>query len=309
MKIFISYRRQDTDAYSGWVSEHLVSRFGSDAVFVDVHSLAPGVNFPREIARAIQDSTAVIALIGPSWNPRRTENDPGRLFDAGDWVRKEISTALDADVSILPVLVDGTPMPSAESLPRDIAAISLLNAARLTYSTFRIDMADLIAAIERTAAPKDEHASPERASDESKSRFIELDRFARSRNAGVSNFELWRDALGRLAGILAQGEAIVDMTFARIYATGTATATQVLSSYFTWVVICTDRRLLITNWGASTVLIYPCADFVSVRRGGGVLQHEVHLTTPESTVSFYFKRKFGMEADRLIDYLRNRLQP
>lgn len=44
--VFISYRRDDTAAgYASWIYDRLTEKLGASHVFMDVDSLAPGVDF------------------------------------------------------------------------------------------------------------------------------------------------------------------------------------------------------------------------------------------------------------------------
>lgn len=44
-KVFLSYRRSDSEDAVGRIYEHLTQRFGSSAVFKDVQSVHAGANF------------------------------------------------------------------------------------------------------------------------------------------------------------------------------------------------------------------------------------------------------------------------
>jgi hypothetical protein len=58
-------------------------------------------------------------------------------------VRYEIRTALERDVRVIPVLVDGARVPKQQQLPDDLQRLARLNAlemswARLDYDAFRL---------------------------------------------------------------------------------------------------------------------------------------------------------------------------
>jgi hypothetical protein len=108
--VFISYRRQDTDGYAGWLQDRLADRFGASRVFTDVVGLSPGAEFPREIVRTIDSVHVFLALIGDRWNP--PGKDPrGRLFEPEDWVRREIEAALRSEKEVVPILIGGVALP------------------------------------------------------------------------------------------------------------------------------------------------------------------------------------------------------
>ena len=74
----------------------------------------------------------MLALIGKKW---LTISNKGRrrIDSKGDYVRLEIETALANGVEIIPVLVDGVDIPDARELPKSIAALTKLNAYRLSW--------------------------------------------------------------------------------------------------------------------------------------------------------------------------------
>ena len=49
--IFISYRREDSAAYTGRLYDRLSTHFGADQVFMDVDDIPPGADFASHIAR------------------------------------------------------------------------------------------------------------------------------------------------------------------------------------------------------------------------------------------------------------------
>lgn len=94
MKVFLSYRRRDVGGYAGRLTDALVHRLGGRNVFHDVTAITPGRNFAEQINRALNDSDAVLAVIGPGWATVSSSGEASRLFDADDYVRLELSTAL-----------------------------------------------------------------------------------------------------------------------------------------------------------------------------------------------------------------------
>ncbi len=64
MRIFISYRRDDTAGRAGRLFDVLVSRLGGRNVFQDVAAIAPGVDFTQRVADAIAKSDSALVVIG-----------------------------------------------------------------------------------------------------------------------------------------------------------------------------------------------------------------------------------------------------
>jgi hypothetical protein len=106
-RIFISYRRQDSNHLAGRLYDRLADRFGTGQVFIDVDAIEPGVDFAKEINRAVAASTVLLAVIGPNWLTAADERGRRRLDNPGDFVRLEIEAALARDVRVIPILGEG----------------------------------------------------------------------------------------------------------------------------------------------------------------------------------------------------------
>src|SRR5215207_7336073 len=111
MRLFISYRRTDVRPWAGRLSDRLIDRFGADNVFFDVDSILPGMDFREVIRDTIEQTDAVLILIGDNW-------DAARLHDANDFVRMELEEALRQGRFVVPVLVGQlVEMPAPSALP------------------------------------------------------------------------------------------------------------------------------------------------------------------------------------------------
>ena len=66
-RIFISYRRDETDFPASWLYERLVAHFGPDQVFKDVDSIELGDDFAEVIADAVGACDVLLVLIGAHW--------------------------------------------------------------------------------------------------------------------------------------------------------------------------------------------------------------------------------------------------
>jgi hypothetical protein len=156
MRTFISYRRDDSSSVVGRIYDYLSEHFGSDAIFKDVDSIGLGADFREEISRALRNSDAVLIVIGQHWLDTTPEGER-RIDDESDYVRIEIETAIQQGKQIIPVLVEGTKMPSAESLPDEIRELSFLNALSVRPDPdFRRDIERLIDALDRNTDALDQ---------------------------------------------------------------------------------------------------------------------------------------------------------
>ncbi len=133
-RIFISYRRDDAAGDAGRLSDHLLRRFGSASVFLDIEAIAPGVDFVETLQESLKQTGAMLVIIGRRWI-----GDGSRLNDPADFVRLELETALARGIPILPVLVQGATMPQAADLPDSLAAFARRQAVNLDHAEFRDD--------------------------------------------------------------------------------------------------------------------------------------------------------------------------
>jgi hypothetical protein len=165
-QIFISYRREDSKAWAGRLSDHLGNRFPSYRIFMDVDSIEPGEDFVKAIEKTVGDCDVLIAVIGKGWLTASNQEGQRRLDNSEDLVRTEIATALKRDIRVIPVLVDGASMPHSGDLPDDLKALARRNALQLSHDRFRSDSALLETAVERilenTAAGRHERGEKER---------------------------------------------------------------------------------------------------------------------------------------------------
>ncbi len=105
--VFISYRREDSGGFAGRIYDRLVSRLGRDSVFFDVDAIPPGRDFVDALSERVGRCDALVAIIGKQWVSSVDAADRRRLDDPHDFVRVEIEAALQRDVPVIPVLVDG----------------------------------------------------------------------------------------------------------------------------------------------------------------------------------------------------------
>jgi len=148
--VFISYRRQDSQSAAGRLAEDLAERLGADRVFRDIGGLVPGTPFPVALRDALQSCAAVAVVIGPRWESAQDSSGQRRLEDPEDWVRQEVATALAREVPVVPVLVERTDMPAAESLPPELRRLAEYQACELTDRHWRKDVDALAALLART---------------------------------------------------------------------------------------------------------------------------------------------------------------
>jgi uncharacterized membrane protein YhaH (DUF805 family) len=156
-RIFINYRRGDSQGAAGRLYDRLLHHFERDRIFIDVDTIEPGVDFVASLDKQVSDCSAFIAVIGPNWLNATNADGRRRLDDPSDYVRVEIESALKRDIRVIPVLVDGATMPRTSDLPSSLEPLSRRNAVEIAHHRFAADCDVLAAAIKRalgiTAAP------------------------------------------------------------------------------------------------------------------------------------------------------------
>lgn len=148
-RIFINYRRGDSQAAAGRLNDRLLQHFGRDQVFMDVEAIEPGVDFVTWIDEQVAACGVFISVIGPDWLAARTADGHPRISDPNDYVRLEIESALKRNIRVIPVLVDGATMPQSTDLPSSIDALARRQAVQIAHHRFTADCDDLARGIKR----------------------------------------------------------------------------------------------------------------------------------------------------------------
>ncbi len=148
--IFLSYRRLDSASSTGRIYDHLERHFGFNRVFMDLDSIRPGLDFVRVLEDALENTDALIAIIGKQWLTVTDSAGHRRLDDPNDFTRLEIATALARGIAVFPVLVDGAPMPRTDELPEPLKPLTRRNALTVSNERFAYDIGKLIEALDET---------------------------------------------------------------------------------------------------------------------------------------------------------------
>ncbi len=127
-KVFISYRRSMSFDICGRLGDRLRAAYGEQRVIRDIESFPIGQDFTHYILKAIPKCTHMLVLIDRDWLKEIHRREKTKAFD---WVRFEVHCALTNGIRIIPVLVNGTKMPSADKLPAELKPLSNTNAVEL----------------------------------------------------------------------------------------------------------------------------------------------------------------------------------
>ena len=154
-RIFISYRRADSTDVTGRIYDRLKEHFGKSAIFKDVDSIPPGVDFKEHLEKAVGKCKVFLVVIGDRWLEAKDEKRRNRLQDPDDFVRIEIESALNRNILIIPLLVRGASMPAEQKLPPSLRKLVYRNGISIRPDPdFHGDIDRLIEAISNYSRKK-----------------------------------------------------------------------------------------------------------------------------------------------------------
>jgi hypothetical protein len=160
-KVFISYRRQDTQSEAILLQSDLEKFFGENSCFLDISDIHSGDKWIKVLEKQGENARICIVLIGKNWMEADQEGR-SRLKDKNDWVRKEIEAAILKGLIIIPVLVNGARLPLKSDLPPKMHALLDHNAFEIRTNKWKTDIKDLAEDIKRILpapnAPVYQHA-------------------------------------------------------------------------------------------------------------------------------------------------------
>jgi len=144
-RIFVSYRRDDAGGHAGRLVDRLRTHFGAENVFADVDDIRLGVDYRSVLRQAVQTCQMMIVVIGRRWlGERDAGTGARRIHAADDWVRIEVAEALARDIQVVPVLVQGSALPTAADLPADLAGLASRQATALNDAQWDATVAELM---------------------------------------------------------------------------------------------------------------------------------------------------------------------
>lgn len=141
-KIFINYRRSDSQAFVQHLF-HRLSQIGDKKnIFLDVNSIPIGESFDKVVENSIKQCDIFFVIIGEKWisSLKKTFHKANQ----SDFVIIEIEQALKLKVKIIPVLIDDSKMPQKDDLPFEIQPLALINGMQFRNNRFDDDFKELI---------------------------------------------------------------------------------------------------------------------------------------------------------------------
>ena len=146
MKLFVSYRHEDAGGSAGRLYDRLAAAYGQRHVYYDVATNRAGQNFVARITAAVSRCTVLLVVIGPNWTSIEGKSGARRLDEPGDYVRLEVELGLarGAAIRVVPVLVDGAVMPTADLLPASIQPLAYRHGIEVRNESFYSDVERLV---------------------------------------------------------------------------------------------------------------------------------------------------------------------
>jgi hypothetical protein len=118
LRVFLSYRRAETRDLVRHIAASL-RQVGGISVFVDEANLGMGP-FPEQLGAHIRSCDVFVLVI--------TSATFDRMDDPGDWVRREIETAFDAEKCIILLRIDNAAIPDSMLFSKALKPLVSFNA-------------------------------------------------------------------------------------------------------------------------------------------------------------------------------------
>ncbi|MFD4830008.1 toll/interleukin-1 receptor domain-containing protein [Streptomyces uncialis] len=167
--IFVNYRTDDEAATATLIDRELSRVFGDENVFRASKSIEPGSRYPQELVKAVRRSSVLLAVIGPKWRAIGGSTGRSGAYDREDWVRREITEALDTGAVVIPLLVGRTERLRREDLPQELWPLAECQDRRIDLRKIDADLsglvADLVALLPELAAAARRHGAEKPAGD------------------------------------------------------------------------------------------------------------------------------------------------
>jgi hypothetical protein len=142
------------------LEDRLRQTYERHRLFMDVPSIKFGQNLENEISDRIAACDVMLVVIGPDWLDARDDAGARRLDNPRDFVRFEVETALDRNVYVIPVLVDGAAIPRAQDLPAPLRRLVDHKGAPLTHDQFEADVRDLLLRLQELVPSQKQRLRP-----------------------------------------------------------------------------------------------------------------------------------------------------
>lgn len=157
--ILVSYRRDASAPGARRLADALAAACGATAVLHD-REVPAGSDFSDVLHRAIDAAAALLVVIGRDW-VSAADGPAGRgAWAATDAVRTQIEAAFAQGKPVIPVLLDGAELPTAEILPQSIRRLADARPARVTRRGWDTEVGQLVERLRGLCARAGDTAAP-----------------------------------------------------------------------------------------------------------------------------------------------------
>ena len=144
LNIFISYRHEDAADGAARLLDQLEAQLGANCkIFIDIRAIPPGLSFDEHVRMALARTDVLLVVIGPRWLDVESEKYRRSVDDPEDYPRAEIVTALQRNIPVIPILLNGAKVPRADQLPADLKELTFRNGREIRHASFPSDVARL----------------------------------------------------------------------------------------------------------------------------------------------------------------------
>ncbi len=142
------------------VCRSLRSRYPKHTIFLDVDARDPGLSFPEKVRTALDNSDAMLVIIGSDWLRRLNERKEWER----DWVRLEVGDALKRQgFPVVPVWHHRASLPDQSDLPPDLADLAWRDGVSIDpFHEFDSRLGRLMSDLERVIANRPQRAPSQR---------------------------------------------------------------------------------------------------------------------------------------------------
>jgi len=141
--VFVNYRTGDEEACATMIERELSRRFGSAKIFLAGNSIKPGTDYQPDPLAAVRASSVLLAVISARWLSFADEHGHNALDTVDDRIRKEILTAFEVDIPVVPILVGRAERIRRVDLPLALARLADCQYFRFDVSTAERDLRDI----------------------------------------------------------------------------------------------------------------------------------------------------------------------
>lgn len=146
-RVYMAYRDRHSGQMARQVELELKKKI--EHLQMDSHygSIPLGQTAPEYFRDRMEFSSAVLVFMD-KWFDEFINSDDDRLIDdPKDWLRLQIEVALELDIPIIPILVNGADMPMGDELPESVRPITTRQAIRMAEQYFTDDIEALARAV------------------------------------------------------------------------------------------------------------------------------------------------------------------